>query len=72
MIKGIFHVNINCSNFDRSLEFYKMLGFNVAVDIPEGGSTDMNKGLGLKNGVGRAAIMQLGDGPRGTRLDLIE
>jgi catechol 2,3-dioxygenase-like lactoylglutathione lyase family enzyme len=72
MIKGIFHVNINCSNFERSLEFYKMLGFNVAVDIPEGGSDDMNKGLGLKNAIGRAAIMQLGDGPRGTRLDLIE
>lgn len=72
MIKGIFHVNINCSNFDRSLEFYKMLGFKVAVDIPEGGSAEMDKGLGLKHGVGRAAIMQLGDDPRGTRLDLIE
>jgi catechol 2,3-dioxygenase-like lactoylglutathione lyase family enzyme len=72
MIKGIFHVNINCSNFERSLEFYKMLGFRVAVDIPEGGSTDMNRGLGLDDGVGRAAIMQLGDDPRGTRLDLIE
>ncbi len=72
MIKGIFHVNINCSNFERSLEFYKMLGFRVAVDIPEGGSADMNKALGIEGGVGRAAIMQLGDDPRGTRLDLIE
>jgi glyoxylase I family protein len=72
MIKGIFHVNINCSNFQRSLEFYKMLGFKVVVDIPEGGSAEMDKGLGLENGVGRAAIMQLGNDPRGTRLDLIE
>jgi catechol 2,3-dioxygenase-like lactoylglutathione lyase family enzyme len=72
MIKGIFHVNINCSNFERSLEFYKMIGFKVAVDIPEGGSAEMDRGLGLKNGVGRAAIMQLGNDPRGTRLDLIE
>ena len=72
MIKGVFHVNINCSNFERSLEFYKMLGFKVAVDIPEGGSPDMNKGLGLEDGIGRAAIMQVGDDPRGTRIDLIE
>ena len=72
MIKGVFHVNINCSNFERSLEFYKMLGFKVAVDIPEGGSPEMNKGLGLENGIGRAAIMQVGDDPRGTRIDLIE
>jgi catechol 2,3-dioxygenase-like lactoylglutathione lyase family enzyme len=72
MIKGVFHVNINCSNFERSLEFYKMLGFRVAVDIPEGGSADMNKALGLEDGVGRAAIMQVGDDPRGTRIDLIE
>ncbi len=72
MIKGVFHVNINCSNFERSLEFYKMLGFKVAVDIPEGGSPEMNKGLGLEGGIGRAAIMQIGDDPRGTRIDLIE
>ena len=72
MIKGIFHVNINCSNFERSLEFYKMLGFKVAVDIPLGGGPEMDKGLGLEHGLGRAAIMQLGDDPRGTRLDLIE
>lgn len=72
MIKSIFHVNINCSNFERSLEFYKSLGFKIALDIPEGGSSEMSKGLGLKSGIGRAAIMQLGDDPRGTRLDLIE
>jgi glyoxylase I family protein len=40
--------------------------------MPEGGSPEMDKGLGLKDGIGRAAIMQVGDDPRGTRLDLIE
>ena len=34
MIKSLFHVNVNCSNFERSLRFYKMLGFKVALDIP--------------------------------------
>jgi catechol 2,3-dioxygenase-like lactoylglutathione lyase family enzyme len=44
MIKAIFHLNINCSNFERSVEFYKTLGFRVVMDIPEGGSDQMSKG----------------------------
>jgi glyoxylase I family protein len=72
MVKSIFHLNINCSNFERSVEFYKMLGFRVVMDIPEGGSEQMSKGLGLKNAVGRAAILMIGDDRRATRIDLIE
>lgn len=33
MIKSIFHVNVNVTDFDRSLAFYKMLGFKVVLDI---------------------------------------
>ena len=76
MIKSIFHVNVNCSNFERSLRFYQMLGFKVAVEIPavtEGaGNSETGRGLGLPNSVARAAIMTLNDDPHGTRLDLIE
>jgi len=33
-IEGIFHVNIDCSNLERSLEFYKIVGFlSLAADI---------------------------------------
>jgi catechol 2,3-dioxygenase-like lactoylglutathione lyase family enzyme len=70
MIKGIFHINVNCSNFERSLEFYKMLGFRVEVDIPEGDKSESVKALGFGQGNFRAAIMQIGDDPRSTRLDL--
>jgi catechol 2,3-dioxygenase-like lactoylglutathione lyase family enzyme len=74
MIKSLFHVNVNCSNFERSLKFYKMLGFKVALDIPAVGSatSDTGRGLGLPNSVARAAIMTLSDDPHATRLDLIE
>src|ERR1700730_2576586 len=72
MIKGIFHINVNCSNFDLSLEFYKVLGFRVVVDIPEGDKSESVKALGFDQGNFRAAIMQIGDDPRGARLDLIE
>lgn len=77
MIKSLFHVNVNCSNFERSLAFYKMLGFNVSVDIPavadaKSSGSDTGRGLGLPDSVARAAIMTLSDDPRATRLDLIE
>jgi catechol 2,3-dioxygenase-like lactoylglutathione lyase family enzyme len=73
MIKSIFHVNVNCSNFERSLNFYKMLGFKVALDIPEvGGNAETLRGLGFTDATARAAIMTLSDDPHATRLDLIE
>jgi len=76
MIKSLFHVNVNCSNFERSLRFYQMLGFKVAVDIPqvtEGASnSDTGRGLGLPDSNARAAIMTLSDDRHATRLDLIE
>src|SRR5689334_5772601 len=77
MIKSLFHVNVNCSNFERSMKFYKMLGFKVAVDIPEvtegtGRASDTGRGLGLPDSNARAALLVLSDDPRATRLDLIE
>jgi len=76
MIKSLFHVNVNCSDFERSLHFYKLLGFKVVLDIPAGsegaGNSDTGRGLGLPDSVARAAIMTLNDDPHATRLDLIE
>lgn len=77
----MFHVNINCSDFDRSLAFYKMLGFRELVDFsatPAGRPRSFGeKGLGPVLNLpadcdGRAALLTLGDDPRATRLDLIE
>ena len=72
MIEGIFHVNVNVTNFERSLEFYKMLGFKVVLDLKEGGNEQLDKGLKILNGRGRAALLMLGDDQRATRIDLIE
>ncbi len=36
MIESIFHININCTNFERSLEFYEKLGFKIIRDLGEG------------------------------------
>lgn len=48
MIKGIFHLNINCSNLERSLEFYKSLGFHVSVDFPHDDIPQDGTGLGSR------------------------
>lgn len=73
-IKDVFHVNVNCTNLERSRAFYELVGFKVVTDLGLGGSPSMLEGLGLPaGGKGRALLMMLEpDKPRGTRLDLIE
>ena len=76
------HININVSNLDRSIEFYRKLGFDVFIPaIPYLGmtadadhatlSSESATALALPNDAsGRACIMQLGDGF--PKLDLTE
>jgi len=71
-IEGIFHVNVNCSNLERSLAFYKMLGFRVVQDMPSGGGPKLDQGMGLAKVRARGALMAIGDDKRRTLLDLIE
>jgi glyoxylase I family protein len=72
MILSIFHININVTNFERSLAFYQSLGFRMVRDLGEGGSRAMAEGLGMPGAKGRAALLMLGDDEFATRLDLIE
>ena len=72
MIKSIFHININVKNFERSLEFYKMVGFKVVMDFGDGPNRGNDQGLGIPNSRARAALLALSDDPRATRIDLIE
>jgi catechol 2,3-dioxygenase-like lactoylglutathione lyase family enzyme len=75
----IFHVNVNCSDFDRSLASYKTIGFREYLDFSQAdeGRTFGDIGLGLLFRLparihGRATFLILGDDPVSTRLDLIE
>ena len=73
-IKDVFHVNVNCTNLERSQAFYEQVGFKVVVELGLGGSADMVRGLGLPEGSKAKAVLMMlePDKPRGTRLDLIE
>jgi len=72
MIKSVFHININVTNFDKSLAFYKMVGFKVVLDIGEGPNKANDVGLNIPDSRARAALLALSDDPRATRIDLIE
>ena len=73
-IKDVFHVNVNCTDLDRSRAFYELIGFEVVRDLGVVDDPEVLRGLGLPEGCrGRAVLMVLEpDKPRATRLDLIE
>ena len=72
-IQSLFHININCTDFERSLAFYEMLGFRQVLDLPQHKlSPELAKGLDIPDGEARGALLMVGDDPRATRIDLIE
>ncbi len=73
-IKDFFHVNVNCTDLDRSRAFYELVGFKVAVELGVGGTKDMLRGLGMPEGSKAKALLMMlePDKPRSTRLDLIQ
>lgn len=71
-IHSIFHVNLNCRNFEKSLAFYKALGFRVEMDFPEAGHQLVGEGLGVGEHRVKGALLKLGDEPNAARLDLLE
>jgi len=72
MVKGIYHINVNVTDFERSLAFYQLLDFKIVRDLGEVGSKYIERALKITQPVGRAVLMQVGDDRRSTRLDLIE
>lgn len=71
MIQRVFHVNVNVTNLDASISFYKRLGFRL------GKSGDLNspglaRAFGTGSGRVRWAHVHLGDGAEMTKIDLVE
>jgi catechol 2,3-dioxygenase-like lactoylglutathione lyase family enzyme len=68
-VTGILHVNINCSDFERSRRFYEMLGFRVIMDVEPNGGADVAAAVGMAPYVVRGALMKHRDG---SVIDLLE
>lgn len=73
MIERIFHFNINCTNIERTLAFYQLLGFKVILDFREGmTSKEMADAFGMKTANLKGVHLRLGDAADATRIDLLE
>ena len=72
-VESLFHFTVNATNFERSLDFYTMLGFRVLRDNRDTvWPSTVARNFGMPVAQGRGALLGIGDGPEHTRLDLIE
>jgi glyoxylase I family protein len=79
-VQRFFHVNVNCTNFEQSLSFYQLVGFEKILDFDDApgpvrsfGQAGLGPVLGLPDDCdGRAALLALSGESGSTRLDLIE
>ncbi len=46
-VTGLVHVNINCSNFERSRVFYEALGFRLVWRVPPTNSDEVAAAVGM-------------------------
>jgi catechol 2,3-dioxygenase-like lactoylglutathione lyase family enzyme len=71
-VSGILHVNINCSNYERSLRFYEMLGFKTLWEVPETNSPEVAAAVGMPPYHVRGSLLILDKGINSTMIDLLE
>jgi catechol 2,3-dioxygenase-like lactoylglutathione lyase family enzyme len=64
------HVNINCSDFDRSLAFYQRLGFQLVAMVPPTNTPEVAAAVGMPPYRVRGAILQLPG--ESTLIDLLQ
>lgn len=79
----VFHININCTDLEKSLAFYKLLGFREVIDFdaPDAAEPDgYAQGVGVHgpafrlpaNAKARGRLLAIGDHPWCARIDLLQ
>ena len=71
-VTGLVHVNINCSDFDRSLEFYELLGFHRAIEVPAQNTAEVAAAVGMPPYTVKGALLILQNAKAPLMLDLLE
>ena len=71
-ITGLVHVNVNCSDFDRSKSFYEMLGFEHMMDVPPTNTPEVAAAVGMPPYRVKGALLILRTGSAPFVLDLLE
>jgi catechol 2,3-dioxygenase-like lactoylglutathione lyase family enzyme len=71
-IKGLVHVNINCSDFDRSVKFYELLGFQKVFEVPAKNSKEVAAAVGMPPYTVKGALLMLLNSETPFMIDLLE
>ena len=71
-ITGLVHINVNCSNFDRSLSFYELLGFQKLVDVPARNTEEVAAAVGMPPYTVKGALLILKASKSPLVIDLLE
>mgnify|MGYP003950726685 CR=1 FL=1 len=71
-ILGLVHVNVNCSDFDRSLKFYELLGFRKYLDVPSTNTEEVAAAVGMAPYQVKGALLTLENAKTPFVIDLLE
>ena len=71
-ITGMVHININCTDFQRSKAFYEMLGFQVYWPVPETNTEEVANAVGMPKYQVEGALMALQSAEQPMVIDLLE
>jgi catechol 2,3-dioxygenase-like lactoylglutathione lyase family enzyme len=68
----MLHVNVNCSDYERSRAFYERLGFRVLWEVPETNTPEVAAAVGMPPYRVRGALLALRGAGQTTLIDLLE
>lgn len=71
-ITGMVHININCSNYEKSKAFYEMLGFEEFWQVPETNTPEVAAAVGMKPYRVKGALFALAGANPPMVIDLLE
>jgi catechol 2,3-dioxygenase-like lactoylglutathione lyase family enzyme len=71
-ITGLVHVNVNCSDYDRSLAFYRLLGFRELWRVPETNTPEVAAAVGMPPYRVKGALIALEGAMSAVVIDLLE
>ena len=71
-ITGLVHVNINCTDFDRSKAFYELLGFRELWRVPETNTPEVAAAVGMPPYRVKGALLILQNALAPVVIDLLQ
>lgn len=71
-ITGMVHFNVNCSDYDRSLRFYAVLGFKEIWRVPERNTAEVAAAVGMPPYRVKGGLLALEGATSPVVIDLLE